>query len=92
MNWSQIASIGMPVWRDAKDVCALADSDRHLGHIVNQGDWHAFDAVHPNDAGDGFRHVGVFATAEQAKAAVERSVSQPVAAKAKRRASVTRTS
>lgn len=89
MSWNEIASVGMAVWRDAEDICALADNDRHLGHIVNDGKWHAFDAVHPSDS-DGFRHLGMFASANDAKAAVERSVSQPADPTGKRKASVVR--
>ncbi len=80
----------MPVWRDADDVCALADSDRHLGHVVNDGTWHAFDAIHPTDAGGGFMHLGTFASADDAKAAVERSISQRAGVRWKRRGSVVR--
>ncbi len=68
----------MPVWRDAEDICTFADCDRHLGHIVNTGDWQAFDGIHPNDAGDGFRPLGAFPTASSAKTAVERAVSSSV--------------
>ena len=82
--------MGMAVWRDAEDICALADNDRHLGHIVNEGKWRAFDATHPNNSGDGFRDIGIFASAAEAKAAVERAVSQRTEATAKRKASVVR--
>jgi len=87
MGWNQIASVGMAVWRDAEDICALSDDDRHLGHVVNEGEWHAFDAVHPNLGGNG---IGIFATLDDAKAAVERSVSAPVEIRARRAASVVR--
>lgn len=76
MSWDRIAGIGMPAWRDGEDLCALADGDRHLGHVVNEGDWHAFDAIHPSHASHGFRHIGAFATVDAAKAAVERAISQ----------------
>ncbi len=74
MSSNLLANSGMPVWRDAGDICTLADQDRHLGHIVNLGEWHAFDAIHLNDTGNGFKSVGVFASAGLAKTAVERSV------------------
>lgn len=67
---------GAPLWRDGEDLCALADGDRHLGHIVNDGEWHAFDAIHPNHASHGFRHLGTFGSMDEAKAAVERAVSE----------------
>jgi hypothetical protein len=76
MARDKIAGTGMPVWSDAEDFCALADSDRHLGHIVNAGEWEAFDAIHPNDAGNGFRYLGAFPTVSSAKVAVERAVVQ----------------
>ncbi len=90
MDWERIASIGMAVWRDGKDICALSDDDRHLGHVVNDGKWHAFDAVHHNAEGNGFRHVGAFATVVDAKAAVERSVIERVDRKGKRAALIVR--
>jgi hypothetical protein len=64
------------VWRQKGDVCTLADSDRHLGHIINLGVWHAFDGIHLNETGNGFKRVGLFATMELAKAAVEQSIAQ----------------
>ena len=76
MSWDRIAGIGMPAWRDGEDLCALADGDRHLGHVVNEGEWQAFDAIHPGHASHGFRHIGTFATLDAAKAAVERAISQ----------------
>ena len=45
MSWDRIAGIGMPAWRDGEDLCALADGDRHLGHVINEGEWQAFDAL-----------------------------------------------
>jgi hypothetical protein len=63
-----------PSWRDSRDVCALSDGERHLGHIVlRSGQWRAFDATHLNDARDGFRHLGNFSSIVVAKAAVEQS-------------------
>jgi hypothetical protein len=64
------------VWQRRGDVCTLGDSDRHLGHIVNLGVWHAFDAIHLNETGNGFKSVGRFPTIDLAKAAVEQSISQ----------------
>ncbi len=63
-----------PEWRNSGNVCALSDGERHIGHIVKiAGRWHAFDAMHCNDTGDGFRVVGTFATADAAREAVEQS-------------------
>ena len=66
-------------WFDSSAVCALSDTDRHLGHVVfNKGRWEAFDATHLNDARDGFKYLGAFPTSADAKAAVEASISPTV--------------
>lgn len=62
------------VWRNAKDICALADNERHLGHVVRNGQWQAFDATRLDAAESGFLHVGSFLTVNAAKEAVDRSV------------------
>jgi hypothetical protein len=65
-----------PEWRDSPHVCALADSERHLGHAVRVSEyWVAYDAIHFNPAEDGFRVIGTFPTIEEAKAAIVNSVS-----------------
>jgi hypothetical protein len=74
----------MPTWHDSAWVCALADDERHLGHIVKddgakedgvkEGGWVAFDATHPGETGQGIRHLGTFSSVVAAKQAVERSV------------------
>jgi hypothetical protein len=61
-------------WRDSDLVCALADSDRHLGHIVMAGDWKAYDATMPNESSTGFRFLGTFNDVAAAKRVVELSV------------------
>jgi hypothetical protein len=62
-------------WREAEDICALADSERHLGHAIRaQNHWVAYDAVHFNPTNDGFRVIGTFASVLAAKNAVESSV------------------
>jgi hypothetical protein len=68
------------VWRTSDHICALSDGERHVGHIVRIGGrWHAFDAMHSNEAGDGFRALGTFASASPAREAVEQSYrSRPV--------------
>lgn len=61
-----------PGWRESADVCALADSERHLGHAVRAGKvWIAYDGMHINPAGDGFRVIGTFETMAAAKQAIE---------------------
>jgi len=62
------------IWRDSTDICALADGERHLGHILLIGGrWYAFDATHHNEAMDGFRDLGSFASQGPAREAVELS-------------------
>lgn len=67
-------SSGPRQWRDSNHVCALCDDERHLGHVVEIGRWHAFDATKPSLTENGFRYVGSFSTAEAAKRAVDESV------------------
>ena len=73
---NQFISSDTRIWQRRGDVCTLSDSDRHLGHIVNLGAWYAFDGIHLNEAGNGFKSVGLFATMDLAKAAVEQSIAQ----------------
>jgi len=61
-------------WRDAEGVCALADSERHLGHLVRRRKWHAYDATHLCETRDGFRYLGSFSDIIAAKKAVELAV------------------
>ena len=65
----------IPVWRESADICALADSERHLGHAIRvEKDWIAYDAIHFNLSNDGFRIIGTFETIAAAKHAVENAV------------------
>ena len=65
----------IPVWRESADVCALADSDRHLGHAIRvEKEWVAYDAIHFNLSNDGFRIIGTFETIAAAKHAIENAV------------------
>ncbi len=67
MRQSQTAS-----WRNSSNVCAYANEDRHLGHIVRTGEgWIAFDATHSATEGNAFRPLGFFRKVEQARQAVE---------------------
>jgi len=60
------------IWTDSETVCCLADSERHLGHIVKAEDsWLAFDATHLSERGTGFRLLGCCTTITLAKYAVE---------------------
>ncbi len=77
----QFSILNSRVWQQRGDVCTLADGDRHLGHIINLGVWHAFDGIHLNETGNGFKSVGLFASIDLAKAAVEQSISQSAKSK-----------
>jgi hypothetical protein len=61
-------------WQISARVCALSDWERHIGHVVRIGGcWHAFDATHSNEKGNGFQSLGTFAAVESARHAVEQS-------------------
>ena len=66
-----------PEWRNSASICALADGERHYGHIVKiDGRWYAFDATHPDAESSGFRRLGSYASIRSAKQAVERGALQ----------------
>jgi hypothetical protein len=66
--------LAKPVWRNSHSVCALADDERHLGHVLKVGGrWHAFDATHFNEELNGFRFLGSFASLAAGKEAVGQS-------------------
>jgi hypothetical protein len=65
---------GDAAWRDSNSICALADDERHWGHILRIGGrWYAFDATHFNNTSNGFRCLGTFASRGAAKQAVEQN-------------------
>ncbi len=66
-----------PSWHDSPFICALADSERHLGHVVKTDVWHAYDATHTDFKINTFRYLGAFADLEEAKHCVENSSSWP---------------
>jgi hypothetical protein len=71
---AEARQLGVPRWYDTSSICSLADGERHLGHIVNAGDyWVAFDATHLNDARTGFAVLGTFPELTRAKRAVAHS-------------------
>src|ERR1700679_1059803 len=74
MLGGESAITGMPVGCDAEDFRTIADGDRHLGHIVYTGEWEAFDAIHPNKGGNGFKESGTFPRVCLARTAVETAV------------------
>ena len=61
-------------WRESKNVCALADEHRHLGHAIRAGGWVAFNGTRLNAEQSGFLCLGRFETLMQAKEAVEISL------------------
>jgi hypothetical protein len=63
-------------WRDSEFVCALADTDRHLGHLIRREHWYAYDATQPDDAASGFKCLGIFVDLATAKQVVELAVSR----------------
>jgi hypothetical protein len=64
----------LPVWRISEHICALADDERHLGHVVKTDRWLAFDATKLNTAENGFRYLGSFVNVTAAREAVEKSI------------------
>jgi hypothetical protein len=59
-------------WRMSANVCAFADSERHLGHILKIGSvWVAFDGTRLEENSTGFRIIGTFPDVDSAKIAVE---------------------
>ena len=69
------SALSLPTWYLGVGVCALADSERHLGHAIREGDiWVAYDAVHPNASHNGFLALGRFQDLSEATQAIESSV------------------
>jgi hypothetical protein len=71
-------------WRMGREVCAFADSERHLGHILKvESQWLAYDGTHVGESGIGFLIIGAFPDIHSAKAAVElASIRTPALTKA----------
>jgi hypothetical protein len=75
-SYSGLNPAGKLAWRISSQICALSDGERHVGHIVRIGGrWHAYDAMHSNETGDGFLCLGTFVAVESARDAVEQSYS-----------------
>jgi hypothetical protein len=69
------SAVSRRTWYVGDGVCALADSERHLGHAVKEGDfWIAYDAVHPNLMHKGFLVLGRFKSILGAIQAIESSL------------------
>jgi hypothetical protein len=70
-------SPALPIWDDAADRSALADNERHLGHVIRYArKWGAYDATHRGDSGIGFRFLGFFESRQAAKFAVESHIAR----------------
>jgi hypothetical protein len=65
---------GSRTWRRSEHICALADSERHFGHVIKTELWNAYDATHLNEASRGFKYLGAFEDVAAAMHAVELSV------------------
>jgi len=62
-------------WRNADTVCALNDSERHLGHVLRVAQrWHAFDATRFNEGENGFLFLGSYSSLTSAKQAVNKAI------------------
>jgi hypothetical protein len=72
MRTTDISAFSPGFWRIGKKICAFADSERHLGHILKlESQWLACDGTRLGKSGTGFRIIGVFPDTESAKKAVE---------------------
>jgi len=65
---------GSRTWKRSEHVCAFADGERHLGHVIKTAQWNAFDATHLNETSGGFKYLGAFGDPVAAMHAVELSV------------------
>lgn len=78
MNFIPALSIPGLTWQDSDVVCALADSDRHLGHLIRRnvgGDqWFAYDATRLDESSHTFRCLGAFPNLASAKCMLELAV------------------
>jgi hypothetical protein len=61
-------------WQDSDQICALADSDRHLGHLIRTDRWYAYDATRLDEKSNGFKCLGAFPDLDSAKRILELAV------------------
>jgi hypothetical protein len=72
MHEANAAAHSLPCWQIDDNVCALADFERHLGHILRvESQWIAYDGTCLAETGVGFRLIGIFPDMKSAKIAVE---------------------
>jgi hypothetical protein len=68
---------GERTWLISEYTCAFQDGERHLGHLLKEDQWEAYDATRLNLERNGIRYLGSFTDLDEAKAAVEASVGLP---------------
>lgn len=61
-------------WQDSEVICALADTDRHLGHLIKRERWYAYDATRADETAHNFKCLGAFADLASAKQMLELAV------------------
>jgi hypothetical protein len=72
MHGRKSGKAGVLGWKNSGQICSFSDGERHIGHIVKiEGQWTAFDAMHSNEQGNGFRSLGTFPDPDSAREAVE---------------------
>lgn len=72
-----VQMVSPPTWKNSGDVCAYADGERHLGHVVRTGaGWTAFDATHISVCKTAYRALGFFRLLDTAKEVVEAETSR----------------
>jgi hypothetical protein len=69
-----VPGAGGSSWWNSEVVCALADTHRHLGHLIKKEQWHGYDATHTDEALKVFNYLGAFVDLAAAKLAVELAV------------------
>lgn len=61
-------------WQDSEVICALADTDRHLGHLIKRERWYAYDGTRADETSQNFKCLGAFADLASAKQMLELAV------------------
>jgi len=61
-------------WQDSEVICALADTDRHLGHLIKLEHWYAYDATRADETSRSFKCLGAFDDLASAKQMLELAV------------------
>ena len=69
--WRAMNCIPGATWLYSDRICALADGDRHLGHLIRKERWYAYDATRVDEASRGFKCLGAFSDLISAKQMLE---------------------